>query len=240
MTERVLTKDNLMVTTSWDDGSVTDLKLAELLEKYGIKGTFYIATSFLDNPLLKKDIVALGKKFEIGAHTLSHPDLTMVSLSEAKKEIEDSKKYLEDLLGHSISMFCYPYGRYNEVIKKIVKDCGFVGARTCDPRGFNLPADPYAWHITLTASNSSPLMALRIWWKFRLWKPSSLLDWESRAKLLFDLALQNGGVYHIYGHSVEFERTNEWDKLERVLAYISNRENVQYMTNREILEHSLS
>lgn len=234
MTERLLTKGNLIVTTGWDDGTVTDLKLAGLLEKYGIKGTFYIAKSFLDNPLPKKDIVALDKKFEIGAHTISHPDLTKVSLSEAEREIKDSKTYLEDLLGHSISMCCYPYGRYNNTIKRMVKDSGFIAARTCDPGGFNFPEDPYQWHITSFASNGSPLMALKIWWRFHLWKISALIDWENRAKLLFDLALQKGGVYHIYGHSAEHERNNEWDKLDRVFSYISRKEGVQYMASGEI------
>jgi len=226
----------LIVTASWDDGTMTDLKLAELLGRYGIKGSFYIATSFLDNPLPKKDIVALDKKFEIGAHTISHPDLTKISLIEAKAQIEDSKKYLEDLLGHSVPMFCYPYGRCNQAIKKMVKDSGFIAARTCDPGGFNFPEDPYQWHITLFASNGSPLMALKIWWRFRLWRISALIDWENRAKLLFDLALQKGGIYHIYGHSAEFEENNAWDKLERVLDYISKREGVQYLTNGKLFE----
>ncbi len=227
------TKDSAIVTTSWDDGTITDLKLAELLEQYGIKGTFYIP-KFIDNPLQKKDIAAIDKKFEIGAHALGQVYLTKVPLSEAKRQIDGSKTYLEDSLGHSISMFCYPGGVYNETIKKMVKDSGFIAARTSDPGGFNLPRGPYQWHITLLASNSSPLMALRIWWGFHLWKVSALLDWESRAKLLFGLFLQNGGIYHIYGHSAEFEEKNEWDKLERVLKYLSNREGVRYMTNGEV------
>jgi hypothetical protein len=53
------------------------------------------------------------------------------------------------------------------------------------------------------------------------------------------LALEKGGIYHIYGHSAEFESNNEWDKLERVLAYISNREGVNYKTNGEIFENKL-
>lgn len=227
-------KDSAIVTTSWDDGTITDLKLAELLEKYGIKGAFYIP-KFIDNPLPKKDIAAIDRKFEIGAHALGQVYLTKVSLSEAKREIEGSKTYLEDLLGHSISMFCYPAGAYNETIKKMVKDSGFIAARTCDPGGFNLPQDPYQWHITLLSSNDSPLMELKIWWRFRLWKVRALLDWESRAKLLFDLALEKGGVYHIYGHSANLEESNEWDKLERVLKYISNRKEVRYMTNGEVM-----
>ncbi len=223
----------LIVTTSWDDGTLTDLKLGELLEKYGVKGTFYVTKYWRNDPLSKKDILDLYRKFEIGAHTISHPDLTNISLSEAVMEIKHSKTYLEDLTGDSISMFCYPYGKYNEATKNIVKDCGFAGARTCDPGGFILPQDPYQGHITLYASNGSPLMALKIWWRSRIGKFMSLLDWESRAKLLFDLALEKGGVYHIYGHSIEFEENLTWDKLERVLSYISHRQDAQYMTNRE-------
>ena len=95
-------KKKLIITTSWDDGSVLDLKLAELLEKYSIKGTFNIPKAYLDNPLQQKDIEDIDRKFEIGAHTLTHADLTAISLTEARKEIEGSKAYLEDLLGHSI------------------------------------------------------------------------------------------------------------------------------------------
>lgn len=226
-------RDSLVVTTSWDDGTITDLKLAELLEEYGLKGTFYVSQA-IDITPQKRDIAALDRKFEIGAHSMSHPDLTEVSPSEAKKEIEGSKTYLEDMVGHDIAMFCYPYGRYNEEIKKMVKDSGFVAARACDLGGFNLPQDPYQWHITLLATNGSPLMALKICWMFRLWRVSALFDWESRAKLLFDLALEKGGIYHMYGHSAEFETNNEWGKLERVFKHFSNREGVKYMTNGEL------
>ena len=225
----------LVVTTSWDDGTVTDLKLAELMDKYGIKGTFYISRVHLDNLMPEPDIVAIGRQFECGAHTLNHPDLTQVPPPEAKREIEDSKAYLEDLLGHAVPLFCYPNGKYNETVKKLVKDCGFIAARTCDHRGFRLPEDPYKWHVTLYASDGSPLEALKTWLRFRLWKVQALLDWESRAKLLFDLASE-GGVYHIYGHSAGFEKRNEWDRLERVFSYISRREGVRYLTNGEIFE----
>ena len=223
----------LIVTTSWDDGQKTDLKLAELLTKYGIKGTFYITKSYR-NPLEEQRVVEIDREHEIGAHSLSHVDLLNIPPSEAEREIKGSKAYSEDMVGHDISMFCYPYGKYNETIKKMVQDCGFVGARTCDPGGFSLPQDPYQWQVTLLASNGSPLMVLEIWRKFHLRRLSALLDWESRAKLLFDLALEKGGIYHIYGHSAHFERKNEWDKLKRVLRYLSNREGVRYLTNGEI------
>lgn len=229
----------LIVTTSWDDGTEDDIKLAELLNKHGISGTFYICRSPSKPDLLQEDeIVRLDSNFEIGAHTINHIDLTKISHAEASEEIHTSKIYLEDLLGHSVSMFCYPFGRYNDAVRQMVKSNGFLGARTCDPRGLSLAQDPYCFHITLQASNGSPLMTLRIWLRARFRKIKLLFDWENLAKSLFDSALEKGGIYHIYGHSVEIERNNEWDKLERVLAYISSREKTKYMTNGEILEHN--
>ena len=48
----------LIVTTSWDDGSIQDLKLGELLMKYGIKGTFYIPRSSKRiTPMQKVDLL---------------------------------------------------------------------------------------------------------------------------------------------------------------------------------------
>jgi peptidoglycan/xylan/chitin deacetylase (PgdA/CDA1 family) len=228
----------LIVTTSYDDGSELDLKLAELLDKYGIKGTFYIPKSYLDNPLQREDIIAIDQKFEIGAHTLNHVDLTAISLEEAKKEIVGSKTYLEDLLGHNISMFCYPKGHYNGNIKRLVRTSGFMAARTCIPGSFNPPEDPYEWPISLAASNSSPRMTLKIWRRSGI-SIRSLLDWEIRAKLLFDLALKKGGIYHIWGHSWVIEKHRQWFKLERVLSYLSNQEGVLYMTNGEAIARTV-
>jgi peptidoglycan/xylan/chitin deacetylase (PgdA/CDA1 family) len=219
-----------IVTTSWDDGHRLDLKLASLLEKYRIKGTFYISPFYLKDRLTEDEIREISKYHEIGAHTLTHRDLASIPIDEAEKEIRLSKLYLERVLGHEVGMFCYPKGKYNQRIKEIVKKNGFLGARTCNVENFDLPKDPYEWRITLYASNGSPLMTLRIWIRSKI-SARALLDWECRAKLLFDQFLESGGIYHLYGHSWEIDRNNEWDKLERVLRYISFREGVKYETN---------
>lgn len=228
--------NKLIVTTSWDDGQKGDIKLAELLTKYGIKGTFYITKSYRD-PLEKLDVAEIDREHEIGAHTLNHVDLTKVSLLEAEREIKGSKAYIEELIGHDIKMFCYPYGRYNKGVQSVVEDAGFIGARTCNHGNFNIPNNPYEWQITLHASNGSPRMTLKIWRKSGI-SIRSLLDWGIRAKLLFDLALEKGGIYHICGHPWEIDKHHEWPKLEKVLNYLSNKEGVQYITNGEIFSHN--
>jgi peptidoglycan/xylan/chitin deacetylase (PgdA/CDA1 family) len=225
--------NKLIVTTSWDDGSKFDLKTADLLRKYGLTGTFYVPRFYLDNPLTEKEVIALDKHFEIGSHTLNHAELTNIPLSEVKKEIQGSKDYLEDLLGHNISMLCYPKGLYNSAIINIVKDCKYVAARTTNPGTITLSGDPYEWPITLDASNGSPRLSFFIWLRNRI-AVRSLFDWEIRAKQLFDRALNTGGIYHLWGHSAGYERRNEWSKLERVFAHISKHKNVKYSTNGEI------
>ena len=223
-----------VVTTSWDDGHKLDLKLARLLQKYNIKGTFYISPFYLKDRLSETEIKELDRYHEVAAHTLTHVDLTSIPTNEAEKEVGGSKLYLEKVLGHEINMFCYPKGRYNRRIKEIVKKCGFLGARTCNGGSFEFPKDPYEWQITLHASNGSPLMTLKICVKSRI-PIRAIVDWESRAKLLFNRFLNIGGIYHLWGHSWEIEQRSDWNKLGRVLNYICGRDDVQYMTNGEIL-----
>lgn len=57
----------------------------------------------------------------IGAHTLTHPDLTRLSLDRAEAEIRDSKAIIEDALGARVDCFAYPYGRYDQRIHEIAR-----------------------------------------------------------------------------------------------------------------------
>ncbi len=235
--EQVRLHRSVVVTTSWDDGSKSDIELAKLLKKFSIKATFYVARdySYLEDPLTPHQILELDGAFEIGAHTLTHPNLLSVSTEAARCEIAGSKRYLENLLEHEVRMFCYPRGKYSERVAQLVKSAGFEGARTCKSRAFGISDDPFLLPVTLQATNKSPLSAFRIWGRNRL-TLKSLVDWEARAKEMFDLRLETGGIYHLWGHSSEIQLNGEWEKLENVLKYISGREGVSYLTNRECIQ----
>jgi len=50
--------------------------------------------------------------------------------------------------------------------------------------------------------------------------------------------MENGGIWHLWGHSKEIEDNNDWQQLERVLEYISlngKTNNAEFLTNGEIL-----
>src|SRR5260370_13882979 len=102
-----------IVTTSWDDGHKLDLKLAKLLQKYSIPATFYISPAsweFSEKDLLsKQEIQSLGESFEIGGHTLHHPNLAQVPLDFAVDNIKAGKVFLESIVGKKLQSFAYPY-----------------------------------------------------------------------------------------------------------------------------------
>jgi len=227
----------LIVTTSWDDGSILDLKLGELLTKYGIKATFYIPRfSKRITPMQNIDLLELAANHEIGAHTVNHAHLTLIPQSEAKAEIEGSKFYLEEILGKKVKMFCYPFGEYNEDTKQLVKTSGFSGARTVKFNGLKDIPDPYEFGITTAASNHQSDESGEIARYSRSVSIKSLSDWEVKAKVLFDLALSDGGIWHLWGHSWEIDDHNDWNKLERVINYVSHRPGVTYASNGETVD----
>lgn len=225
-----------IVTTSWDDGFQTDGKLASLLLDYGLKGTFYIARNWVEKSNDSCLIEELDRDFEIGAHTISHPDLTTIPLGERQSEIQGSKEWLEEMLGHKIRMFAYPYGKYDRRTVALVEKAGFMGARTLD-FAINPPKDSFLLGVGHQASNGSPLLRLRASFKIHF-SLKSLVDWAANAKSLFDHALENGGMWHLWGHSWEIDKNCEWSKLEEVFEYVSKKTRVLYLPNGEIMRFS--
>ncbi len=69
---------------------------------------------------------------QIGAHTVTHPILASVELSDARREISDSRDFLENLLDERIGLFAYPNGKpgadYLPSHVSLVKQLGFDGA----------------------------------------------------------------------------------------------------------------
>jgi peptidoglycan/xylan/chitin deacetylase (PgdA/CDA1 family) len=61
----------------------------------------------------------------IGSHTISHPDLTRLSLAEARKEVVESKTRLEKELGVEVDAFAYPFGASNEETERHIESAGY-------------------------------------------------------------------------------------------------------------------
>jgi len=242
------TKLPCIVTTSWDDGSVLDLKLAKLLDKYGLKGTFYVPKNYLPNPLSERDVVYIAERHEVGAHGISHSDLTQLTIVHALKEIRESKNFLESILNQEIAMFAYPLGLYNQIVKEAVKRSGFSGARTIKPfhflvdddlfeMGVSLHVYPFplgrkgTWNYPFSRTLIKPIM-LAYRDVIRLGLPvKSILSWQSLTQAVFNYVLVRGGMFHLWGHSWEIEQFQMWRSLEEIFDFISKRDGIKYLTN---------
>jgi peptidoglycan/xylan/chitin deacetylase (PgdA/CDA1 family) len=132
-----------LVSIHFDDGTRSSYDIAlPILDAAGMKSTHFITTDYLKptfpgyiKPNEVRDIRARGH--EIGAHSRSHPDLTALSVEEARSEIAGSRQDLLALSISPISFFAYPFGAYNAQVKQLVLEAGHIGARSSDG-GYNL------------------------------------------------------------------------------------------------------
>jgi peptidoglycan/xylan/chitin deacetylase (PgdA/CDA1 family)/glycosyltransferase involved in cell wall biosynthesis len=93
----------------------------------------------LMNTAQKLEMQAYG--IEFGAHTLNHPVLTELPEAEARQELEQSKKNLEEQLGTEVIAFAYPYGRLSLQVKQWTADAGYRYAVAVDSGGLHLEDD---------------------------------------------------------------------------------------------------
>jgi peptidoglycan/xylan/chitin deacetylase (PgdA/CDA1 family) len=241
----------MLFTTSWDDGYALDMRVAELLHRYGCKGTFYLCPQAKHSGALltKEQIRELAKHHEIGAHTLTHPHLTAIPLLEAKKEIEESKNWVEQVTGRECRSFCYPYGDVNTDVRNLVVAAGYHFARTTEDLRCN-GDDDFLMPVTLQVSPFPLRKTFNPTWKIldplgplrvrymrlrRLHIPHThLRSWAALARGLFQKALETKQpFFHLYGHSREIEKYGMWEELEEFLKEVSSCHNVQCVTNGE-------
>lgn len=237
-----------IVTTSWDDGDLLDLRIAAMLHSREIAGTFYVPISGHHGPLSigRSDLRALAAMgLEIGAHGLTHLVLPRCTRSVLTREVEASKQCLEDMLGSAVRMFAYPRGRYSGMAIRAVKQAGYAGARTTQMLAQSLNFDPYRMPTTVHVfphsksdyvRNVARAANFEAGWKY-LTQLRQVDSWVELAKVLFDSVGQEGGIFHLYGHSWEVDELDLWDELTEVLNYVSHREGVLYLSNAEILDY---
>lgn len=243
----------MIFTTSWDDGYALDIPLADMLARHGMAGTFYVCPQLQHGQVMltQAEIRALSDRFEIGAHTLTHPRLTAVSDDEARKEIRDSKHWIEETTGKECTMFCYPKGLENARLRQIVREEGYAGARTVEQFRFDV-GDPFGMPTSLHVypfpmrrryvrwqQVVDPLGPLRVHWSRLRQLDTPLLSMRGflpLAKALFTNALRrNEKVFHLWGHSEEVRRLGLWDDLSSFLEFVSRHANIEYRTNGGIV-----
>lgn len=224
------------VTLSYDDGTDYDGKLLGILNRYGMKCTLNVNSKrFLKGSGLNIEGArsALNDGHEIAIHGAEHLAPCLVAPAAAVRDAIVCREELENALGIIIRGMAYPdsgISRFNNgsdygEVRAYLRSIGVAYARSLghDNDRFYIPEDWYAWMPT--AHHNNP----------------DLFDYIDRfLSLDLDKGWPSGRdsrLFYIWGHAYEFERQNNWDRLEKICAALGGREDIWYATNIEIHDY---
>ena len=120
-----------IVSFSFDDGLSSAPVAGSVMSAFGLKASFFIITGDVGTPgfLTWENVATLAAEGqEIGAHTVNHEDLALLTPEEQHFQICRSREALEEHGYHPLS-FAYPHGSFNAESLRILKECGFTSAR---------------------------------------------------------------------------------------------------------------
>ena len=217
-------------TMSYDDGYAHDIKLVEIMNKYGVKGTFNLNSFFMGKDggtekgrrLSFDEARELYAGHEIAAHGAKHKSLTEVSSEEGLYDVLEDRRALESEFGAVVQGMAYANGTFDDVAVENLKKCGILYSRTCKATGgFAIPRDwlrlpPTCKH---KAENLFELLD-----EFLAPPKKSYLRPEPR-------------LFYLWGHSYEFALDNNWEIIEDFLSKIGNRDDIYYATNIELYRY---
>ena len=211
------------LTMSYDDGQVFDVRLAEIFDKNGIKGTFHLNSDFEfdcgDHHLTRADTAAIASRHELSLHMHTHPFPTYLPREELIWEVEENRRRLECVAGYPLRGMSYPYGDYNEEVVKLLREMNVEYSRTTKAtHAFGIPEDFLKWHPTC---HHRELEDGTLWEKFM----TDRYEWAH--PLLF----------YVWGHSFEFDRNDNWQLIEDFCAKAGGRDDIWYATNIEIVDY---
>ena len=220
------------LTLSYDDGVEQDIELIDIMNKYGLKGTFNLNSGLyaeegtvypkgqVHRRMTKNQILQTFKYSgqEIAAHSLTHPSLDKLPTNIIINEIIEDRKNLEEQFDIIVRGMAYPYGTVNDYVIDALKLCGIVYARTViSTLDFRIPKD--FLRLTATCHHKCPE-----------------LEYLSK-KFIEDEVSGDPYLFYLWGHSYEFERDNNWDSIKNFANYVGNREDIWYATNIEIYDY---
>ncbi|MBQ8716864.1 MAG: polysaccharide deacetylase family protein [Clostridia bacterium] len=217
------------LTMSYDDGQVHDIRLLEIFNKYGIKGTFHLNSGKLDDEagkfLTSEQVATVFDTHEVSVHSLTHPYLERVSDEEVVYEIVEDRKNLEKLCGYPVRGMSYPFGTYDTQLIEKLRVLGMQYSRTIKPAGvwsspddFKIPDDFMQWHPTCHHADEK------------------LFDYLAA----FKRNKRPLALFYVWGHSFEFPRGDGWTRIEEFCEKAGGDPDVWYATNIEIYDYIMA
>ncbi len=237
-------------TFSFDDGSVEDMWLVELLRSHGMKATFNMNTGWLP-PCEDFDFESLpyhihctksichrmteeqmrktfpGSGMELATHGATHSVLTWLEDDAAVYDIIRDREILEDIMGESVRGHAYAQGIYDKRATEILQKAGIVYARNgCFHEDFSLPTNFLEWGPTCTYTNDGAFD------RFCQLEEGERCIWfpNAEAKLLY-----------VFAHSYELSENDSFDVMERNVEKLAKiGDQVWFCTNMEYYRYAVA
>lgn len=228
------------LTLSYDDGVRADLRLAEIITRYGLKCTFNINTSSFEKNDPKKitpDEIKtnlLDNGHEVAVHGECHVAPGNAEPARAIMDVINCRNTLEKTFDRIVRGMAYPdYGikrmeghNNYENVRSYLKNLGIVYSRTLgeDNNRFLMPNDWYQWMPTAHHNNQN----LQKW-------AEEFVSTDVKAQYL---TRQYPRLFYLWGHSYEFDNNDNWDVIEKFCETVSGKDDIWYATNIEIYEYA--
>ena len=214
---------------TYDDGVTQDLRFVELMNRYGLKGTFNLNSALMvdgfswihPNGMEVKRLDAdtarwLYRGHEVASHTCTHPYMHDLHGDGLRHQLMDDKQALEAMLGVEVKGFAVPFDYYSREIAECAMDCGFEYARMSEFSHSYAPCRD--WYF----------------WKTGFYHIEPGLENFVDGFLETDAEL---AVCQIVGHSYDLDAENLWGTLERILCRVSSDRRIWSCTNLELVRY---
>ncbi|MBQ6528037.1 MAG: polysaccharide deacetylase family protein [Clostridia bacterium] len=207
------------LSMSYDDGFRSDLKLVEIFNRNGIRGTFNLISAILDweDRIHPDEIPEVYAGHEIACHMAHHPTSARCPLPSITRDLLDDWMALEAITGTPVRGLAYPNGSHSPAIRSMLSAAGIRYARSVgSSESFSLPEDLTCWQSTFHHNH-------------RLMELGRQFCDLHKTQYLY--------LMDVWGHSYEFDQDDNWELMETFCAMMGNREDIWYATHIEIVDY---
>ncbi len=225
---------NKAVTFSFDDGVAQDKRAIEILDRYNLKATFNLNSGLsgmdgsmtINEKLVERficnieDIKEIYKNHEVAVHTVTHALLPSLLDENVIKEVKDDQETLSKFVGYDVVGMAYPCAPPNcdERVARLIKENTKI----------KYARDFYSTHSFDLQDN------LFLFKPTVFWGEDCLFD---LAEKFIGLKTEVPQLFYIWGHTYEADMNEvvNWEKFEEFCKFISDKSDIFYGTNRQVL-----
>jgi hypothetical protein len=214
---------------TYDDGVTQDLRFVELMNRYGLKGTFNLNSELMRTGFAWTHPTGMEVKrlpvetaqwlyrgHEVASHSRTHPYMSSLNREQILEELGRDKQDLEEMLGVPVVGFALPFRFYSREIADCARELGFEYSRMSEFSGSYVPCTD--WY----------------YWKTCFYHIEPGLDEFVEGFLETEQEL---AVCQIVGHSYDLDAEDLWETMEDILRRVSGDNRIWSCTNLELVRY---